>query len=92
VKLFTQMIVISIFLRAAWMKWFPPMAKRSPSPLYTTTFSFGFASLRPVANGIGRRRSVKTIQFQVSRDPAGTADPDTTLIWSSGYRSSQSPG
>jgi len=30
------------------------MAVRSPSPLYTTTFSSGLASFNPVANGIAR--------------------------------------
>ena len=33
VMLLTQMTVMSTLRRAAWKKWLPPMAKRSPSPL-----------------------------------------------------------
>ena len=40
--------------RAAWMKWFPPIANRSPSPAKTVTWRDGLASLMPVANGIAR--------------------------------------
>ena len=46
--------MMSMLRRAACMKWLPPMAERSPSPEYTTTFSFGLDSFRPVANGIAR--------------------------------------
>jgi hypothetical protein len=53
-KLFTQMTRRSMLRRAAWMKWLPPIAVRSPSPLKTTTSSSGRASLRPVANGTAR--------------------------------------
>ena len=35
------MTVRSTFLLAAWIKWFPPMANRSPSPLKTTTTPVG---------------------------------------------------
>ena len=38
-------------------KWFPPIAKRSPSPEKTTTLSSGFASFMPVANGIAGAKS-----------------------------------
>ena len=48
------MTVRSMLRRAAWMKWFPPIAKRSPSPEKTTTLSSGFASFMPVAKGIAR--------------------------------------
>ena len=44
----------SMFRRAAWMKWLPPMAVRSPSPENTVTVSSGFASFSPVANGKAR--------------------------------------
>ena len=49
VLLFTMTAVRLMFLRAAWMKWLPPMAMASPSPMMTMTWSFGFASLMPVA-------------------------------------------
>src|SRR3974390_629303 len=39
---------------AAGIRWLPPIADRSPSPEYTTTFNLGFASFSPVANGIAR--------------------------------------
>src|SRR5674476_741274 len=35
--------------RAAWIKWLPPMAVASPSPMTTITWSLGLASLTPVA-------------------------------------------
>ena len=40
--------------RAAWMKWLPPMANRSPSPEKTITFSSGLAILMPLAKGMAR--------------------------------------
>src|SRR5579884_1249457 len=46
--------VTSMFLRAAWMRWLPPMARPSPSPVMTMTVSSGRASLRPVAKAGAR--------------------------------------
>ena len=43
-----------MFRRQPWMKWLPPMAARSPSPVKTTTLRFGFAILTPVANAMAR--------------------------------------
>ena len=34
------------------MKWLPPIAVQSPSPVMTITFSSGLAILMPVAKGI----------------------------------------
>ncbi len=39
------------FLLAACIKWLPPMADASPSPVTTMTLSSGFAILMPVAKG-----------------------------------------
>jgi len=35
--------------RSVWMKWLPPMASASPSPVAIHTSSSGRASFRPVA-------------------------------------------
>ena len=51
-KLFTQSTVMLMLRRAAWMRWLPPMANRSPSPENTMTFRSGLVSWRPVAKGI----------------------------------------
>ena len=48
--LFMTMAVMSMLRRQAWMKWFPPMAVQSPSPITSTTVSSGRCSLIPVAN------------------------------------------
>ncbi len=48
------MTVMSMLRRQAWMKWFPPIAVASPSPLTTMTFLSGFAIFRPVAKGRAR--------------------------------------
>ena len=49
-----QTTVRSMFRRQAWMKWLPPIAARSPSPVKTTTWSVGSASFTPVANASAR--------------------------------------
>jgi len=38
-----------MFLLAAWIKWFPPIARESPSPMGTMAFRLGRESLTPVA-------------------------------------------
>ena len=43
-----------MFLLAACIRWLPPIAKRSPSPLITATFNLGLAIFTPVANAIAR--------------------------------------
>src|SRR5665811_634767 len=43
--------VMSTLRRAAWMRWLPPMAAQSPSPITTTTCRLGSATLAPVATG-----------------------------------------
>ena len=53
-KLFSTMTVMSMLRRQAWMKWFPPMAVASPSPLTTMTFLSGRDIFRPVAKGSAR--------------------------------------
>ncbi len=45
---------MSMFRRAAWMKWFPPMAVASPSPVTTMTVRSGRAIFTPVAKVIAR--------------------------------------
>ena len=45
---------MSMFRRQAWMKWFPPIAVASPSPLTTRTCLSGFAILIPVAKPSAR--------------------------------------
>ena len=52
--LLKMMVVRSMLRRQAWMKWLPPMAVASPSPVMTMTFSSGCASLMPVAKGSAR--------------------------------------
>ena len=47
-----DMTVMSTFRRQPLMKWFPPIAPRSPSPVNTTTLRSGLESLSPVANAI----------------------------------------
>ena len=43
-------IAVSLILRrAAWMKWLPPMANASPSPIGTMTCRSGRDILMPVA-------------------------------------------
>ncbi len=51
--LLMHMTVMSRFRLHPLMKWFPPMAPRSPSPVKTTTLSSGLDSFSPVANAIG---------------------------------------
>jgi hypothetical protein len=51
-KLLEQITNMSTFLLAAWIRWFPPMAKRSPSPLIITGLRSGLERLTPVAKGI----------------------------------------
>src|SRR3989304_1286966 len=53
-KLFSTMTVMSMLRRQAWMKWFPPIAVASPSPLTTITRLSGPAAFRPPAGGGGR--------------------------------------
>ena len=53
-KLLMQTTRRSMLRLAAWMKWLPPMANRSPSPANTTTFRVGLESLIPVAKGMVR--------------------------------------
>ncbi len=36
------------------MKWLPPMASESPSPVVTHTASLGLATLTPVATALAR--------------------------------------
>ena len=48
------MAVISIFRRAACMKWLPPMARASPSPMGTKRVSSGLESFTPVAKARAR--------------------------------------
>ena len=40
------------FLKAAWIKWFPPSPYMHPSPLSATTVNSGFAALMAVATGM----------------------------------------
>ncbi len=82
-KLFINTYVMSMLRRQAWMKWFPPMAVRSPSPLYTTTLSSGFASFRPVANGIARPCVVwKESRFRYPATLPEQPIPETTATLS----------
>jgi hypothetical protein len=37
------------FRRRAWMRWFPPIDRASPSPVTTHTESLGLAVATPVA-------------------------------------------
>jgi hypothetical protein len=37
ILLLMMMVVISLLRRAAWMKWLPPIAALSPSPVMTMT-------------------------------------------------------
>jgi len=73
-----QITVRSMLRRAAWMKWLPPMPKRSPSPEMTTTFILGLASFSPVAKGMARPWCVEGVEPHVAGDPAAAADPETT--------------
>ena len=41
---------MSMLRRAAWMRWLPPIAVQSPSPVMTITCRSGRAILMPVAN------------------------------------------
>ena len=45
---------MSMFLLMAWMKWFPPMAKASPSPLTCQMQRSGLATFIPVAIAVAR--------------------------------------
>ena len=44
--------------RMAWMKWLPPMASASPSPVTTQTISSGRETLSPEAKEGARPCSV----------------------------------
>ena len=44
--------------RIAWMKWFPPIASASPSPVTTQTISSGRETLSPEAKEGARPWSV----------------------------------
>ena len=44
-----QRMVMSRLRRQAWMKWFPPIAAASPSPVMTMARSSGRARSAPVA-------------------------------------------
>ena len=59
--LLKMMVVKSMLRRLAWMKWLPPIAVASPSPVMTSTFSSGCASLIPVANGSALPCAVWTV-------------------------------
>ena len=48
-RLLNISILMSMLRRMAWMKWLPPMASASPSPVTTQTCSSGRESLSPVA-------------------------------------------
>ena len=61
--------------RQAWIRWLPPIARQSPSPVITTTCRSGRASVE--TGGVGERSAVsdvKCIGVDVGRDTAGTAD------------------
>ena len=74
---------MSMFLLAACMKWFPPIANRSPSPLITATCSSGFASFIPVARAIGRPCVVwKESMFKYPATLPIQPIPETTTILS----------
>ena len=48
----------SMFRRMAWMKWLPPMASASPSPVTIQTISSGRETLSPEAKDGARPCSV----------------------------------
>ena len=57
-RLLNSSILRSRFRRIAWMKWLPPMASASPSPVTIHTCSSGRETLRPEANDGARPCSV----------------------------------
>ena len=64
-----------MFLLHACMKWFPPIAAQSPSPVKTITFKSGFASF--YAGGKCQRSSmggVECVKIQISRRMGRTPD------------------
>ena len=48
-RLLSRMILRPTLRRMAWMKWLPPMASASPSPVTTQTDSSGRAIFSPLA-------------------------------------------
>src|SRR3989304_4840587 len=79
------MTLRSMFRRAAWMKWFPPMANRSPSPPNTGTSSSGFARFRPGPNGMARASGgVEGVHLQVAGDAPGAANAGDDNVLGSG--------
>ena len=72
-----------MFLRAACIRWFPPIDVASPSPVTTITSCFEFAIFSPVANAMARpcvvcNESHFTYPGILEEQPI----PDTILIFS----------
>src|SRR3970040_341048 len=74
-KLLTRITSRSMFRRAAWMKWLPPIPTRSPSPEKTVTSSSGRPRFSPVAEGMAAAVArVEAVQLHVAGPPPGAAD------------------
>ena len=57
-RLLNSSIFRSMLRRIAWMKWLPPMASASPSPVMIHTISSGRETFRPEAKDGARPCSV----------------------------------
>ena len=64
-ELLNTSAVTSMLRRAAWIRWLPPIATQSPSPMMTMTLRPGSAALAPVATASARPWAVCTVdQFR----------------------------